>query len=124
MGFRILEYESVFSFDYPEIETARDVGADRIELYTEPYAQSFSTTRSDAILDGFRQAAAKAQEAGLGVNAGHDLSLQNIRYFLDIPGILEVSIGHALIIESIYFGIEKVIGDYLEIIRSTQTTPT
>jgi pyridoxine 5-phosphate synthase len=102
--------------DYPEFEAAVDVGADRVELYTEPYAEHFGGAQGDAIFEGFRRAAGRAQQLGLGVNAGHDLNLQNLPRFLQIPGILEVSIGHALVAECIDFGIESVITQYVEIV--------
>lgn len=102
-------------YDYPALEIAREIGADRVEFYTEPYAEHYGTAQGDAIFQGFLTAAAKAQDLGLGVNAGHDLSLQNLQRFLEIPGILEVSIGHALVVECIESGMEKVIGRYLDI---------
>ncbi len=86
-------------YDNPRIGDAAALGADRVELYTEPYAEHFGTPRGDAVFQGCADAAAAAQRAGLGVNAGHDLNLQNLPRFLQIPGILEVSIGHALIVE-------------------------
>ncbi len=102
--------------DYPALEAACEVGADRVELYTEPYAEHFGTPQGDAILEGFRRAAERAQQLGLGVNAGHDLNLQNLPRFLQIPGILEVSIGHALVVECIEFGVEKVLNQYVKIV--------
>ena len=104
-------------YDYPHIELAKEYGADRIELYTEPYAETFGTPENQAILAGFRDAANKAQNAGLGVNAGHDLNLENLERFLEIPGILEVSIGHALIVECIEYGQEQVIKAYLKLVQ-------
>ncbi|MET3133145.1 pyridoxine 5-phosphate synthase [Oxalobacteraceae bacterium GrIS 1.11] len=100
-------------FDCPDFDAAAELGADRIELYTEPYAEQPDAA---AILDGFRLAAARAQAAGLGVNAGHDLNLHNLSKFLAIPDILEVSIGHALIVECIELGIEQVLRRYVEIV--------
>lgn len=93
------------------------LGADRIELYTEDYARAFGTADEDAVWARYRSAAASAREAGLGINAGHDLNLANLPRFLEIPGILEVSIGHALVVECLYQGIEAVIGKYLAITR-------
>lgn len=104
-------------YDSPDIALAKDVGADRVELYTEPYAEHYATPRADEILAGFRAAAAHAQAAGLGVNAGHDLNLENLGRFVTIPGILEVSIGHALIVECLESGLETVIRRYTEILR-------
>jgi pyridoxine 5-phosphate synthase len=104
-------------YDCPDIETAKEIGAERIELYTEPYAESFGTDRCGNVVAAFRQAAQRANKAGLGVNAGHDLNLQNLARFLEITGILEVSIGHALIAESIELGIESTMARYLTIIE-------
>jgi pyridoxine 5-phosphate synthase len=94
------------------IENAVETGTDRIELYTEPYARNFPTDPEHAI-EGFKEAADVAVELGLGLNAGHDLSLENLKYFNDnIPGLLEVSIGHALISDALYFGLENTIQLY------------
>jgi pyridoxine 5-phosphate synthase len=94
------------------IEGAKQVGADRIELYTEPYATQFPDDPAQAVA-AFVKAAQKAQELGLGLNAGHDLSLENLRYFAQqVPGLLEVSIGHALISDALYFGLENTIQMY------------
>jgi pyridoxine 5-phosphate synthase len=112
LGIRV----SVFvDFDCPDIAAARGLGADRVELYTEPYAEHFGTPMGEAIFAGFAQAAETAQAAGLGVNAGHDLNLQNLAHFLEIPGILEVSIGHALVVECIESGIDSTVSSYVEI---------
>jgi pyridoxine 5-phosphate synthase len=95
------------------VEGAADTGTDRIELYTEPYAAQYSHDRAAAIAP-FVQAAQRAQQLGLGLNAGHDLSLENLRYFQQhIPGLLEVSIGHALVCDALYFGLENTIQLYL-----------
>ncbi|MFX0555370.1 pyridoxine 5'-phosphate synthase [Maribacter sp. CXY002] len=96
-----------------KVEGAKATGADRIELYTESYAKEYTEDKEKAIAP-FIGAAMKAHEIGLGVNAGHDLSLDNIHYFkTQIPHLLEVSIGHALICESLYLGLENVINMYL-----------
>ena len=96
-----------------QIEGARATGADRIELYTEEFAHQFGLGNKDAIKP-YTECAQLANDLGLGVNAGHDLSLENIQFFKNnIPGLLEVSIGHALISESIYLGVENVIQMYL-----------
>lgn len=95
------------------IEGAKETGTDRIELYTEAYAAQYALG-SEKGIEPYVRAAELAIELGLGVNAGHDLSLDNIRFFREnIPGLLEVSIGHALISESIYLGLENVINMYL-----------
>lgn len=96
------------------VEGAKITGADRIELYTESFAHQYSLGNKSAI-EPFTKAAELSNEIGIGVNAGHDLSLDNIRFFKDnIPGLLEVSIGHALIAESLYLGIENVVQMYLQ----------
>ncbi len=99
--------------DEQMVEGAKATGTDRIELYTEPYATHYPDDREAAIAP-FIKAALKAQELGLGVNAGHDLSLENLQYFAQqIPGLLEVSIGHALIADALYYGLENTIQMYL-----------
>ena len=99
--------------DIRMIEGAADTGADRIELYTESYAKEYARGNKAAIVP-FIAAAGKANELNLGINAGHDLNLDNIGYFKSqIPGLLEVSIGHALICESLYFGLDNVVNMYL-----------
>lgn len=96
------------------IEGAKITGTDRIELYTESFAHQYSLGNRNGI-DAYVKAAIKANELNLGINAGHDLSLDNIKFFKDtIPNLLEVSIGHALICESLYLGIENVINMYLQ----------
>jgi len=98
--------------DCQMISAAKLTGTDRIELYTEPYASSFDFSKNDAVKP-FVEAAKIARELGLGINAGHDLSLKNLRYLVEnIPFIDEVSIGHALISDSLYFGLEKTIQLY------------
>ncbi|WP_066223621.1 pyridoxine 5'-phosphate synthase [Formosa haliotis] len=99
--------------DLKQIEGAKATGTDRIELYTEAFAHQFGLGNSDSILP-YTECAVLANSLGLGINAGHDLSLDNIKFFKDnIPGLLEVSIGHALISESLYLGIENVVNMYL-----------
>ncbi|WP_405350716.1 pyridoxine 5'-phosphate synthase [Nonlabens sp. Asnod3-H03] len=94
------------------VEGAAKTGVDRIELYTEAYAQQYPINKKLAVAP-YVKAAQKALELGLGINAGHDLSLENMRYFKDnVPGLLEVSIGHALISESLYMGLENVVNMY------------
>jgi pyridoxine 5-phosphate synthase len=99
--------------DLKMIEGAKLTGTDRIELYTEQFAHEFSLGNKSGI-QPYVEAAKLASEVGLGINAGHDLSLDNIRFFKEnIPNLLEVSIGHALISESLYLGIENVVNMYL-----------
>ncbi|MFH1119084.1 MAG: pyridoxine 5'-phosphate synthase [Bacteroidota bacterium] len=94
-------------------EAAATTGTDRIELYTESYASDYLTDRKKAIMP-FVTAAEAALKSGLGLNAGHDLNLDNLRYFVqNIPDLLEVSIGHALISDALYFGLETTIQLYL-----------
>lgn len=94
------------------IRGAAKTGTDRVELYTEPYARLYPTGASEAIRP-FIHAAGIASEVGLGLNAGHDLNLKNLKYFYNnIPGLLEVSIGHALISDALYFGLENTIQMY------------
>ncbi len=95
------------------IEAAKATGTDRIELYTEAYAKQFENNREKAILP-YIAGAHKANELGIGINAGHDLDLQNLHYFAqNVPGLLEVSIGHALIADALYLGLENTIQRYL-----------
>lgn len=95
------------------VQGAALTGTDRIELYTESYAHEYSKGNKKGVL-AFTEAAKAAHQLGLGINAGHDLSLDNIKYFKEnVPHLLEVSIGHALICESLYLGLENVINMYL-----------
>ena len=98
-------------------EGAALCGCDRIELYTEPYAQLFPQDPAAAVAP-FIKSAKRAQECGLGVNAGHDLNLENLEYFIrNIPWTAEVSIGHALISDALYMGLEKTIQSYLSKVK-------
>lgn len=101
--------------DSEQIHLASKTGVDRIELYTEAYANAYAMNDYENVLDQYRAAASTAQSLGLGVNAGHDLDLINLSAFLAIPNILEVSIGHALTVESLEFGVADVIRNYLKI---------
>jgi pyridoxine 5-phosphate synthase len=94
------------------IEAAKEIGTDRIELYTEPYAANFGVNRAEAIED-FVTAANRAKELGIGINAGHDLNLDNLHYLKEcIPFLDEVSIGHALICDALYYGMQNAIQMY------------
>ncbi len=96
------------------VEGAKNTGTDRIELYTEAYAQNFKKNPEKAIAP-YTQAAIVANDLGIGINAGHDLNLENTAFFAqNIPNLLEVSIGHALVSESLYLGFENVIPMYLQ----------
>ena len=99
--------------DAEMIEKAADVGTDRVELYTEPYAAEYPVDKLAAVTP-FVKAAHVAGDAGLGLNAGHDLNLDNLKYFAEqVPHLLEVSIGHALIADALYFGLQNTIQLYL-----------
>ncbi|MED5411229.1 MAG: pyridoxine 5'-phosphate synthase [Pseudomonadota bacterium] len=97
------------------VDEVAGVGANRIELYTEEYASSFGSAEQEQVLRSYADTAARASELGIGINAGHDLDLMNLGAFLQIPNILEVSIGHALIVECLEQGVAKVIKQYLAI---------
>ena len=104
--------------DLENLEWAAKTGTDRIELYTEPYASTYSQDREQAIRP-FVEAAQKAKSLGLGLNAGHDLSLENLAYFhQQIPWLDEVSIGHALICDALYLGLQETITRYLTQLKS------
>lgn len=103
--------------DAKMVEYAAKVGADRVELYTEPYASGYAVDREAAITP-YIVAAKAAQRAGLGLNAGHDLSLENLTYFAEqIPHLDEVSIGHALICDALYLGLKETIKRYKECLK-------
>lgn len=104
---------SIFLNPEPEqVQAAKETGADRIELYTEAYAKEYPENPEKAITP-YIETAKKAVELGLGVNAGHDLSLENLEYFAkNVPGLLEVSIGHALISDALYLGLQNTVMMY------------
>ena len=97
---------------------AREIGAARVELYTQPYAEAFARGNATAALAACAAAVRSAQAAGLGVNAGHDLNLQNLADFCRIPGILEVSIGHALVSDALEVGLPAAVRAYLDVLRN------
>jgi pyridoxine 5-phosphate synthase len=109
---------SVFVDPEPDpIDWAAELGADRVELYTEPYARAFERG-GDALrtsLDRYRAAVERAVDHGLGVNAGHDLDLANLSTFLTVHHIDEVSIGHALMARAVFVGLGSVVAEYLQI---------
>jgi pyridoxine 5-phosphate synthase len=119
MGIRVSLFMAA---DAAGIMMAREVGADRIELYTEPYARAFRTGEGvDEILQQYAYAARAAEDAGLGVNAGHDLNLNNLGKFLaEVSGVLEVSIGHALIADALEMGLYKAVKEYLKVLESAE----
>lgn len=114
LGIRV----SIFVDPVPEmVRGAAECGADRVELYTEAYARQFPLGR-EAAIEPYLRAAEAARECGLGLNAGHDLNLDNLAYFIQtIPWTDEVSIGHAIICDALYMGLEKTIAAYLAEIR-------
>ncbi len=104
------------------MELAREIGADRVELYTEPYARAHGGPDQAPCLERYRQAAEAALRVGLGVNAGHDLNLFNLADFLQaVPGVREVSIGHALIADALEFGLGPTVRHYQAQIRRAQS---
>ncbi len=109
---------SIFVNAYPNmVEGAKAVGADRVELYTGDYARAFQADPKAAITTHL-EAAREAARMGIGLNAGHDLNLENLRYYAqNIPGLQEVSIGHALICDALYYGLQNVIQMYLRQLR-------
>ena len=110
--------------DLEQIDRVPDIGADRIELYTEPYAVAFAEgpERMQPVLSSFARAAERAREIGLGVNAGHDLNLDNLAAFCSaVPNVLEVSIGHALIADALDLGLKNAVGAYLEELEKART---
>ena len=104
--------------DVTRIRIAKEIGADRIELYTEPYARVFRTGQKvDEVLQHYVTAAKSATDSGLGLNAGHDLNLENLGKFCRaVPGLLEVSIGHALIADAIEMGLYNAVKEYLKVL--------
>lgn len=103
--------------DQRMVQAASECGADRVELYTEPYAANYARNRDEAIRP-FVDAAIAAREAGLGLNAGHDLSLENLVFFHQtIPWTDEVSIGHAIICDALYLGLQETIRRYLDCLK-------
>ncbi|OLE56090.1 MAG: pyridoxine 5'-phosphate synthase [Cyanobacteria bacterium 13_1_40CM_2_61_4] len=105
--------------DGTQIQSAKEIGADRIELYTEPYAAAYGGDKAEAVFEQFAFAARMAQGVGLGVNAGHDLNLENLSKFCSIPNVLEVSIGHALICDALGMGLFNAVRAYLEALKES-----
>jgi pyridoxine 5-phosphate synthase len=108
--------------DAEAIPLAKAVGSDRVELYTEPYAAAWGTPRQQLELQRFADAARAAHAVGLGVNAGHDLSRENLTDFLrGVPNVLEVSIGHALVSDALELGYAATVRDYLAAIQRSES---
>lgn len=100
------------------LDGAREVGTDRVEFYTGPYAKNYGVDRAAAVAP-FAEASRYAFELGLGINAGHDLNTENLAYLVErLPNLQEVSIGHALVSDALYYGLESTIGRYLECLVS------
>ena len=108
--------------DLNQIQVAKQIGSDRIELYTEPYATAFRHGNVESLFQQYAIAARQAQAIGLGVNAGHDLNLQNLTKFCSIPNILEVSIGHALIADALEMGLSTAVKEYLKVLSESKNT--
>ncbi len=101
-----------------DFDFLKKINCDRVELYTEDYAESFGTSKQDEVAQKYARTAEMANASGLGINAGHDLNLKNLKFFKkSIPGLLEVSIGHALVCDALYFGFEATIQKYLECLK-------
>lgn len=104
--------------DHEQIGRAAQAGADRIELYTEAYARAYESGKVDTVFNTYRRAAEFAQGLGLGVNAGHDLNLENLAKFCSMPGILEVSIGHAIISDALKMGLNNAVRAYCDLLKN------
>jgi pyridoxine 5-phosphate synthase len=102
--------------DPQQIELARELGVDRIELYTGPYADAWGSSQLETVFKQFYDAAVVAQSFGLGLNAGHDLNLDNLAKFCQVPGLTEVSIGHAIITDALWMGLDKAVKAYVRIL--------
>jgi len=110
--------------DAESMVLARRIGADRVELYTEPYARAYGNDQQHVQLTRYVEAARIARDQGLGVNAGHDLNLDNLGMFLrEVHGVLEVSIGHALIADALEYGLADVVRRYLDIVIACGEVP-
>mgnify|MGYP005846919497 CR=1 FL=1 len=109
--------------DKRQLDAAKAAGADRIEFYTEPYAAAFKAGRGRESFEVFAAAARHAMDLGLGINAGHDLDLDNMVLFRELPGLLEVSIGHAVVCDALEMGWEQAIRRYLAVTRPGAPPP-
>lgn len=105
--------------DVDQISLAKEIGADRIELYTGPYAAAYKNAdKGESVFIPYLNAAMHAKKIGIGLNAGHDLNLHNLANFRRVPDLLEVSIGHALTVEALSMGLEKTIRQYIDVCRA------
>ncbi|MCH2535090.1 MAG: pyridoxine 5'-phosphate synthase [Bdellovibrionales bacterium] len=117
---RVSVFIDPYDFSEQDLQTLVEIGVDRIELYTEKYAQDFNTKDIEPTIKVYKKAAVLASRKSIEINAGHDLNLKNINYLVsEIPEIKEVSIGHALICESLYDGLKPVIQNYLKELKSS-----
>lgn len=116
LGIRVSLFMDAGSVQWQQ---ARELGAERVELYTQPYAEAFARNDCEFVFAKFAGAAKAAQAVGLGVNAGHDLNLLNLGPFCRIPGILEVSIGHALVADALEMGFYNAVKSYLAILKDS-----
>jgi pyridoxine 5-phosphate synthase len=113
-GIRTSLFIDPYQISEKEIHLLKQIGTDRVELYTEQYANTYGTPEGEKVLDQYQRIADAIHRQGIGLNAGHDLSLVNLRHFVTaIPTIAEVSIGHALICDALYLGMEETIKRYL-----------
>lgn len=119
-GCRVSLFFDPYDHQKEELQIAKEfVGADRIELYTEMYASAFHKENRESVTEVYAKAALAAKELGLGVNAGHDLDLHNLKYFVEqVPHVLEVSIGHALVCDALDFGFKETIKKYLNCLQN------
>lgn len=109
---------SIFSrLDEDQIKAAKDVGADRIELYTEPYGHAFGTKNEDYEFSRLVRCAELAEKLGLGLNAGHDLDYKNMKRMTTIPNLVEVSIGHSIFSRAIFIGLENAVKELLDVLK-------
>lgn len=115
---RLSFFVDPFEIDVKELLLLRDMGADRVELYTEAYADSYGTDKLQEVMTAYQKCAQVADSMGLGVNAGHDLNLHNLKFFSDsIPELKEVSIGHALVCDALNYGWAETIKKYLDCLK-------
>jgi pyridoxine 5-phosphate synthase len=117
LGIRVSLFMDADSIQWQQ---ARELGAERVELYAQPYAEAFARKDFESVLKKYAAAASAAQSVGLGVNAGHDLNLRNLGQFCRIPGILEVSIGHALVADALEMGFSNAVRAYLLVLAANR----
>jgi pyridoxine 5-phosphate synthase len=115
LGIRVSLFMDADSLQWQQ---ARELGVDRVELYTQPYAEAFARNDFESVFKKYAAAASAAQSVGLGVNAGHDLNLRNLGKFCSIPGIFEVSIGHALVADALEMGFHNAVKAYLHVLAA------